>query len=263
MKRGPQVYDLPVANLHPYVGHYTPPKARDETEIQRRSMNPAGSLVLEAQHDGVKVMERTFRELLGDEEAKSYFVRQMGGVCLNSAWYSYAHSIPGQSPHVNDNVTRRRLELPRHARVDDEGEVWYETVEGNDAWLEDDMTRAARLSKELELAHKRLTHDTAYQRRKQFGHTIGNIGLRLVASPLIGRRASAYEVQTDVRDAARYAIEQSREQYDGAYSTLAQLADRDSQLAVRLRREAPTTVRDAITDSMDIVENERNTENER
>lgn len=249
MKRGPQVYDLPVANLHQHVGHYVPPKARSDKEAKRRRKNPANTVILEAQTDGADILGRTFEYIAEDEESRDYFARKMGGVCLNTAWYSYANLRPHEVESTQDNVTRRRLELPKHVRIDDEGIVHYETLLNNRYEIESSLSQTAHLAYQLETSHRERHEIKKYRLRKHFGHTIGNLGLRLAATPLIGVRDDPYVVQTGVRNAGRDAIETSRELYDGKYPTVAQLPDLDSQLAVHLRRDAPTPFRDALIEA--------------
>jgi hypothetical protein len=262
MRRGPQTFDLPVANLSQLVGHYVPPPARDQLEIERRQNNPKNTVILEAQTDGVKILGKTFDAIAEDLEVRDYFAREMGSVCLNTAWYSYANIQPDPSRPTIDNVGRRRLELPKHARIDDEGIVRYETALNNQHEIEDGLSKAALLALKLEAAHKHELETVTYRTRKQFGHMIGNVGLRLAATPLIGQRNDdPYDIQTAVRDSGRDAIEHSRELHEEAYPTVAQLIDLDSELAVYLRRKAPTAMRDALINATAHVQEERRVEN--
>lgn len=261
MKRGPQVYDLPVANLNQNVGHYVPPKARSEREAMRRRNNPANTVILEAQTDGTYILGKTFEYIADDERSGEYFAHVMGGVCLNTAWYSYANLHPDEIESAQDNVTRRRLELPKHIQIDDEGIPHYETERNNYHAITDGLARAANLANLLEIAHREEHEIRKYRLRKQFGHLIGNVGLRLAATPLIGARGEPYDIQTGVRNAGRDAIEKSREQYDGAYPTVAQLTDLDSQLSVHLRRTAPTPLHDALIAATAQIHKEREQKN--
>ena len=261
IQEGPKVYDLPVANLNQRSGHYVPPPARGKEEAQRRRSNPPKSLILEAQTDGVRVLKHSFEAIADDEDIRNYFAREMGSVCLNTAWYSYANIQADASRSAVDNVGRRRLELPRHARIDDNGETHYETAYNNRLELQDELSRTMKGAMKLESAHKKGLEKATYKTGKEFGHMIGNLGLRLAATPLIGSNASAYEVQTAVRDAGREAIEQSRELHDGTYPTVAQLIDSYSQLSVQLHRTAPTLMRDALIHSTETIQELRRVEN--
>ena len=260
-ENGPRVFDLPVINLHQFIGHYVPPPARDEAEILRRKNNPKGSLILEMQSDGAEVLGKTLEIISDDKEVRNYFAREIGGVCLNTAWYSYANLPLDTSRAKLDNVGRRRLEFPKHARFDDDGNIYYETETNNIHELEDGFRLSTGLASKLEKAHKSGRHDDAYILRKQFGHKIGNTGLRLAATHLVGRPGSPYKVQTGVRDAGLNAIQNSRELFDGKYPTVAQLADDDSQLLVHLRRSSPTPMRDAIIEATSLVGDKRKVAN--
>jgi hypothetical protein len=256
-ENGPQVFDLPVANLNQYVGHYVPPPARDETEIARRKDNPKGSLILEMQSDGVEILSKTFEIIGDDKDANDYFAREIGGVCLNTAWYSYANLPLNTSRAKLDSVGRRRLEFPKLARFDDEGNIYYETEVNNSDELEDSFMLATGLATKLEKAHKSGNHNKAYVLRKQFGHKIGNTGLRLAATHLITSHGKPYDIQTRVRDAGLTAIHDSRKLHEGTYPTVAQLADNDSQLLVYLRRSSPTPMRDALIEATSLVSDKR------
>ena len=259
--KGPQVFDLPVANLKQWDGHYIPLPTRSEAEAQRRRDNPPNTLILEAQTDGVEILDRVFVEIADDAEVRDYFAREMGSVCLNTAWYSYANMPPDASKPGSDNIGRRRLDLPKHARIDDEGEVYFETEQNNRYEIQDGLSRAAGLALRLESAHKRQLDTQAYRVRKQFGQIIGNVGLRLAATPLIGERGDAYDIQTGVRDAGRQALEHSRELHDGTYPTVAQLIDLNSQLSVHLRRVSPTPMHDALINATAHVQQQRKVKN--
>lgn len=262
MRKGPQVYDLPVANLNQLTGHYVPPRARSKVEAERRRKNPPNTVILEAQTDGIEILGRSFEAIAEDQDIRDYFAREIGSVCLNTAWYSYANIQPDNSRPSIDNVGRRRLELPKHALIDDEGIVHYETGVNNQHEIEDGLLKAALLAVRLETAHKHELEKLTYRARKQFGHMIGNVGLRLAATPLIGNRdEDPYNVQTAVRDAGREAIEHSRELHDGTYPTVAQLVDLDSQLSVHLRRSSPTLMRDALINATAHVQEQRKVKN--
>lgn len=261
-ENGPQVFDLPVANLNQYVGHYVPPRARDEAEILRRKQNPKGSLILEMQADGVEILNKTLEIIGEDKEVVNRFAREIGGVCLNTAWYSYANLPLNTSRAKIDNVGRRRLEFPKHARFDDAGEIYYETEVNNRHELEDGFKMSTNLAAKLEKAHKSGRDNNAYILRKKFGHKIGNIGLRLAATHLLGTIGKPYDIQTGVRDAGLSAIHDSRELHEGAYPTVAQLADSDSQLLVYLRRSSPTPMRDALIEASSYVEDKRKGNND-
>ncbi len=256
MKRGPQVFDLPTANLHEHVGHYVPPRARNDDEVERRSRNPKGTVILEAQHDGVRIMQRMY-ELLGDDrESRLQLSRELGAVCLNTAWYSYANIASSQDVVGSDNIARRRLNLPKHTWIYDDGQIAYETEEGDIAHSVDGMKAAVSLAAKLERAHVIGADSTERILQRQFGRAIGNVGLRLAAASLIGQREGEeepYIIQTNVRNAGTDAIKRSRELYDNAYPTLAQLPDPDSQLSVRLHRSASTPVNSALIEATDQV----------
>ena len=242
-------YDIQVANLHPNDNHYVPPMAWEEVEIARRTQLVPGSLILEFQHDGTRIAQDVVRVLHEqDHEVYNDFLRRMGGVLLNTSWYNYGRIEDNTSLARQDNVGRRALTLPKHAVVEKNGSITYETQEGNDEIVQTQLAQAAFLGSELERAHKFKYYAKKSNVQRQYGRTIGELGFLFAANDLIGEHHDARTVQTNVRNAGMRAIEESRETHDGAYLTLAQFADQHSQLSTYFARskDVPSLTKKSI-----------------
>lgn len=263
MKQGPKTFDLFVANLQPGTD-YVPPPTRDSVEAARRRNNPPGTVVLEAQQEGVIITARTLDALNfedNDQEAFEYFARTMGAVCLKTSWHNYAKYALGQSKKV-DQINRRRLQLPIHAEISDENEIAYETRARNEQKLQEELSHVSTIGGLLVHAHRNQLESREYTARKQFGRAIGNAGLRLAATHLVGSRDTPEKLQLAVRDSGREALELSHTIYDGVHPTMAQLSDINSPLSVHLRRSAPTTVHDRIIEQTAYIHEVRSQRNE-
>jgi hypothetical protein len=260
----PIQYDLPVANLQEN-NHYIPPMAWDKAEAARRGQQVPGSLILEAQHDGTRITQE-LTEILRNEDRDAYddFLRRMGGVLLNTSWHNYARIENDTSVARQDNVGRRALTLPRHVRIEEDGTIAYETQEGNDQVIQNQLARAAVLSAELERAHKRSANGAKFTAQRKYGRTIGELGFLFAASDLLGQRDDdPRKIQTAVRSAGIQAIEASRETHDGVYLTIAQFADPHSQLSTYFARskDIPSLTKKSVLSVSEQVRNERGIRN--
>ena len=264
-KRIPMQYDIQVANLHPNDNHYVPPMAWEEVEIARRTQLVPGSLILEAQYDGTRITQDVVK-ILHEQDSDVYndFLRRMGGVLLNTSWYNYGRIEDDTSLARQDNVGRRALTLPKHAVVEKNGTITYETQKGNDEIVQTQLAQAAFLGSELERAHKSNFYAKKSRTQRKYGRTIGELGFLFAANDLIGNRDDPLTVQTNVRNAGIQAVEVSRETHDGAYLTLAQFADPHSQLSTYFARskDVPSLAKKFIMLVSDQVKDERSIRND-
>lgn len=221
-------FDLPRQHLD-IEGHYAPPKARDQDEIDRRRQLRPGSLLKEQQVKGIAVARRILERVAVGENT-SFTTQTLGMAAINTSWYIFGKDAP--------DVMRRRLILPkiadhetderitptalRHATLDGLQHAQYQAFVVADSHKEGLLT--SRLS-------------------RSFGRHVGNVSLQLA---LMGDgqhmiTGSAFEVQEEARRRALDLLDDSR-QFGGrleAHPSLVQLADPDSPLGVYWRREAP------------------------
>ena len=225
-------FDLPKTHLGP-EGHFAPPKARDQEEIERRQAQPRGVLVLEAQHDGIE-MACDILPALRQSEDITFAADVLAASGLNTAWYLFGKDAP---------VQRRRLKLEILATDDPEQRPTTFMLLNNAV---DDLKEALVVSNTLIKGSREQLPDTE-QKQKVLGRIIGHASLTLSCASLGDQ--IGYEMQDisnhDIQDLARrrglHALGASKEigKTIGTAPSLAQLADPDSDLSVYWRRNAP------------------------
>lgn len=219
-------FDLPRQHLSEQ-GHYIPPRAREEAEIQRRRMAPSGTVLAEQQAKGYRVAAYVLEHV--DEESLTYSSNLISYAALNSGWYTFAKNAP--------DVMRRRLYLPKLA---DHETDWRQNL--TDLRIEATanfsgiVALADQLSYQVEIARP-------YKRTAtNLGKLAGTTALQLA---VVHRSAlpagNAFEVQKQARDMALQTLNNSREYglRNSAHISVAQFADPDSPLSVEWRRTAP------------------------
>lgn len=228
-------FDLPVNHLTRH-GHYVPPKARDEAEIERRRQLPAGTLLAEQQAKGVEVATKLL-EFMSDKEDSDFAPKLMAAAGINTAWHNHAQG--------SNDVMRRRLWLPVHERskvpVNRES-LYKDSVKGFD--------EASLIASLLAQSIERRSI-AKYGFKKKLGIALGNASLVLACVPmshLIERSLDPYEQQYHTRHAGLAALDDARnlEEQVGANPTMAQLADHDSPMSVYIRRNGTNLTVEAL-----------------
>lgn len=241
MKKPYKHFDLPTYHLS--GEHYVPARARHSGEIERRRMQPTGTVLLEQQRGGLAIASDVVNQLEEDEDLR--FAGDMlaaGG--LNASWYSFAQGA---------EVMRRRLYLPELA--DDETE-WRETREGLLEKVRTNLAQAADLAWVLADAGR---EGLRTERTKtSLGRTMGSVSLGL-ASVRLGdapETVSAFQIQAGVRRVSLDALDRSRtiSSEVGMNPSIAQLADPDSPLSVYWRRNAPNGAHEAFVKAQEEVQ---------
>ena len=221
-------FDLPRQHIIG-EGHYVPPRAREAGEIARRRALPIGTLLLEQQLQGLNIAHDILTKLESEEDRR-FATKLLGMAALNTSWYTYAKDAP--------DVMRRRLILPKLA---DHQTDWRQTSTG----LYTDTLKGLNIARDTAtLTISRYVEGVPDPYGPTvLGRRIGNISLQLAAvhhnAAQVG--GNAFDVQKHVRDTSLDILETTREfgLETGSHPSLAQLADRDSPLAVHWRREAP------------------------
>lgn len=227
-------FDLPVNHLTRH-GHYVPPKARDQAEIDRRRSLRRGTLVAEQQHEGTVVAARMI-DFLADKDDSDFLPMTLAAAGLNTAWHNIAQG--------ETDVMRRRLWLEVHARRRQDV-----TRTGLLEIAADGFAQSAELANLLRLTTE-LGSAAMFGFKKKYARRIGNSSLVLAAvtrADLIAECLDPVGQQFQTRVAAMRALDAARnlEETVGANPTMAQLADRDSPLAVYIRRNGTNTTIDA------------------
>jgi hypothetical protein len=231
-------FDLPTKHLTG-EDHFLPPKARDETEIERRQSLPPGTILLEHQHAGIRIAARILSRLVepNDIEFSSEILAASG---LNTAWYLSGQRAP---------VQRRRLKLEELATEDPEQRpTTYMLIQNAQSDFELAQSQSQQLI-ELHLS----SVPTIDKQRKVLGRTIGHGALTLSCASLgdqIGYdelQLTDFELQDLARRRGLNALEQARTLAEliGTPPSLAQLGNADSDLSVYWRRQAPNGALDA------------------
>jgi hypothetical protein len=225
-------FDLPTKHL---VGeqHFLPPKTRLEDEENHRRSQPSGTLILESQHTGIRMAAAILRELRRPEDI-TFSADVLAASGLNTAFYLFGREAP---------VQRRRLKLEVLATEDPEQRPSTFMLVQN---ARDDLNRGEAESTTLLDAH-RGSWPEANKHKKILGRTIGHAALTLSCAALgdkIGYEET-YITDFDIQDLARQrglsALEHARAMATeiGTPPSLAQFADKDSDLSVYWRRNAP------------------------
>jgi len=231
-------FDLPTKHLDE-ADHYVPPKARDDSEIDRRRALRQGTLLAEHQQKGLLVASTILNQIEEPEDI-AFSSKILSATGLNTAWYSMARYAP---------VMRRRLKLPMLAQ---ENRLFTPTsaeLLGDSALgFEAAAFIAGRLVVSNEVNPKRVE-----ARKIHLGRRVGNTSLRLACVGL-GDQVVAnideitdFDIQDIVRTRSLHALDTARTigQDIGVPPSMAQLADQDSDLAVYWRRNSPNGAREA------------------
>lgn len=231
-------FDLPKIHLAE-EGHFVPPKARDEAEIERRRAQRPGRLVLQQQQRGTEMARDILGRLSHPDDIN--FGADVLAVCgLNTAWY-----LMGKGA----DVQRRRLKLEVLATEDPEQRpsslMLLTEARG-------DFNRATQVGQEL-LDTSHLHEAVVAKNKRSLGRMIGHGSLTL-ACVAIGDRVgyessmmSDFDVQALARERGLQLVENARAmQVDlRTAPSLAGLANPDSDIAVFWRREAPNEALEA------------------
>ena len=225
-------FDLPVRH-RPKGADYVPPKARDEEEIARRRIRPAGTLMADEQCDGIAITA----DILGgleDPDDLAFASRLLGASALNTSWYLFARNAP---------VMRRRLKLPvLTVPADDVRPDTLELIQARDLRLEDVSGRSRTYASIVAFnfgEHLQENH------RINLGRNIGNSALSIATVDLgdifTFGSTDDFEVQDAVRRRALRTLTDARELGSELHTipSLAQLPNPDSDLSVFWRRNAP------------------------
>ena len=222
----PKQLDLPVEHLTGTGEHYIPPKTRDSTERDRRHDLPRGTLLLEQQQAGIGVMLATMQGLQAPD-ARDYAIDMFAPSLMNAAWYQYGRDFEGM---------RRQVEL--ESMVDEDGNFLSQEER-----VEKLLQRLAAL---YEMAGRTVADHTERKgqvvRHRKLGRLLGDTATTMISvgmgevSPSVELRS----VRLDVRDRSQRAIRLGRtaELTLGAYPSVAQFANPDSDALVAWRRNA-------------------------
>lgn len=234
-------FDLPTNHLKGLKA-YIPPKARSSTEIDRRHELPKGSLILEHQEAGAKVM-RFLLTTAKEAEDVRYVTKIAATADANTASYAY-----GQT----DEVMRRRLKLPLLAVTYNESPLTEQDLVQRS---EDNLSEVIELARLLRIAH--VTKDSTTRKnklRKSVGQACGNAALSLncvtLANELEG--VSPFKAQDMARIACLSMLQEAKAlSSELSYPpSLAQLPDPNSELSVHIRRTAPNNVYEAFDEAI-------------
>lgn len=233
-------FDLPTRHIAGN-NHYIPPRARNSTEIERRHELPRGTILLEQQHRGILVGHSVL-EAVSDDNDTAYIAQIIGSCGLNSAHYQFARG---------SRFMRRHTTLPYLARP-----------EGQPRPSSEDVLASARLkvARVTETAGKLASlHAERRSGESSVADTLGrsmtHAALEVACIPLADTISSRGEfaVQATVRAHCLDTLDAARNLglEIGTPPSFAQLADPDSDLSVRIRREAPTDVFYAFEAALD------------
>lgn len=225
-------FDLPTQHLTGNI-HYTPPKARQADEIDRRRSLPKGSILAEQQAQGLQIAAFILSQV--EEKPDIEFAARIIAVSgLNSAWYGFAQRSP---------VMRRRLLLPYLA-----AEANSEPLNSSEQLTvtRDSLHEAAIAADGLRFAiYERSPQRAAL--KTAVGRGLGNVSLRLACLPIgetFSAQSNSYTVQRLVRERGLETLEAARQigAELGTPPSVAQLVDPNSDLSVYIRRNAPNGV---------------------
>lgn len=225
-------FDLPVRH-QPRGVDYVPPKARDEEEIARRRIRPAGTLMADEQCDGIAITADILAGL-EDPADLAFASRLLGASALNTSWYLFARGA---------HVMRRRLKLPvLTVPEDDIRPDTLELIQARDHRLEDVRGRARTYASLVAFDFGEHLLDN---HRRNLGRNIGNSALSIATVDLgdvfTFGSSDDFEVQDAVRRRALRTLTDARELGVDLHTvpSLAQLPNPDSDLSVFWRRNAP------------------------
>lgn len=227
-------FDLPTNHL-PGNQHYVPPKARTADEVARRRELRRGTLLIEKQASGLS-MAGLILDALEEPEDIRFAAKVLAISGLNSAWY-----IIGRGSEAE--VMRRRLKLPILATGDPalQPDV-MSLLPSARARIRGAVPRAHVLV----AAHEHVPAKVA-DLKKEIARSVGTASIELACvarSEMLGRNNSTVSdsaAQNFVRQSGLWVLHHGRTTASeiGSYASMAQLSDRDSDLSVFWRRNAP------------------------
>lgn len=222
----PKQLDLPTEHLTGTGEHYVPPKTRDSTERDRRHELPSGTLLLEQQHAGIGVMLATMQGLESPGTA-NYAIDMFAPSLMNAAWYQYGRDFEGM---------RRQVEL--ESMIDDEGN--FLTQEQRIEKLLERLTALHEMAGRTVVDHKERKGQVT--RHRKLGRAMGDTATTMLSIGMgdISPAVELAQVRLEVRDRSQRAIRMGRtaELTLGAYPSVAQFANPDSDALVAWRRHA-------------------------
>jgi len=221
--------DLPQQHFNDGA-HYVPPRSRDSVEAFRRRTLPKGTVLAEQQQRGLVLATKVI-DLIEDPTDRTFMYELLAGSGINTAAYSLQ----------TDRTQRSRLKLSILA--DDDAE-WRQDLEGLRDNNHHNFLGATALA-EVVVA-KTINRSPSIERHtRAFGHHMGNTAIEcaiLSAGSLGG--GSAFDVQDWARQQGLRALDFARTAHRriGTHPTMAQFDDRDSDVMVYARRNAPDQV---------------------
>lgn len=222
----PKQLDLPTEHLTGTGEHYIPPKTRDSTERDRRHELPRGTLLLEQQHAGIGVMLATMQGI-ETPTGRDYAVDMFAPSLMNAAWYQYGRDFEGM---------RRQVEL--ESMIDDDGN--FLTQEQRIEKLLQRLTSLYEMAGRTVLDHTE--RKTQIMRHRKLGRLMGDTATTMLSIGMddISPAVELAQVRLEVRDRSQRAIRMGRtaELTHGAYPSVAQFANPDSDALVAWRRDA-------------------------
>lgn len=224
---------------------YIPPKTRHADEAERRRRLPSGTILAEAQRDGVAIAAEILTEI-EEPESLGFASRLLGASALNTSWYLFAEGAP---------VMRRRLKLPLLAAP--EGIIRPDTislVQARNRRLAEVRHRADTYAQMVGFA---LAEAAQSDSATELGRLVGNTALSIATVDLgdlfTFGQGDDFTVQEAVRRRSLQTLRDARVLGLDLHTvpSLAQLADPDSDLSVFWRRNAPNHAYRAYCDAVD------------
>lgn len=229
--------------------HYCTPRTRDDGEAQRRrELHKVNKnlVVLEGQTRGIGAAMMILASVPRPED-RAFAGQIIAESSVNSAWYTAARDA---------NEMRKRLKLPQP--VSEFGNYRADGFElFQDAQIK--LARAKALGERLVPAMLTMQHPSAAQEiALHLGQETGGAGLYLANVALADEVAYEYGVipsvvQNEVRQRSTALLRSARDRTHeiGAAPSLAQLAHRDSPLAVWWRNNAPEGAYKALNEAQE------------
>ena len=223
--------DLDLPQQHFVNGeHYVPPRSRNSVEAFRRRTLPTGAVLAEQQQRGLLLVSKVL-ELVEDPQEATFLYELLAGSGINSAAYSLQ----------TDRTQRSRLKLPILA--DDYAE-WRQDIEGLKDNSQHNLLGSLALAETV--VTKTINRSPSVERHtRSFGHQMGKTAIEfaVLSTGTLGG-GSAYDVQDWARQQGLKALDFARTAHRkiGSHPSIAQFDDRDSDVMVYTRRNAPDQV---------------------
>lgn len=231
-KNIPVQFELPKAFTLNNEPEHIPPATHDPAVANERRQAPAGTLVLEQQHQGAMIAGRFAERLVkdGSHEDLVFGTKVLAAALLGSA----RHSLQGGRP-----VMRRHLKLPIIA--DPETNTRLPDEERIDMTI-DRLRALTDLSRGLYL-RRRTMGRVGIGMSHAFGRAAGESALWVALLPHdeIGQEGSAFDTQHTVRQVAMNTLDTTRRLGNelGANLSLAMLGGPTTNLTAYIERRAP------------------------